>query len=155
MTHKEVDDPLAFVTSLTDTYGPKLQAAFRSVVKLCGPVVEGRDLVDLLCSGIAHVESVMIDLKTDLGVRIGNVPSLGCELTNVGAAVDEIMAVHDQTAGTLRETGAWLERAKAKQAEAADQGRLFETTKTKLAIAETRIEAYHTDRSKVLNMFEL
>jgi len=48
-----------------------------------------------------------------------------------------------------------LEGAKAKQAEAADQGRLFETTKTKLAIAETRIEAYHTDRSKVLNMFEL
>jgi len=95
------DHSLVFVTSLTDTYGPKLQAALRSVVNLCGPVVEGCDLVDLLCSGTARVESVMTDLKTDLGERIGNVPNLGCELTNVGAAVDEIMAVHDQNAGAL------------------------------------------------------
>jgi len=64
-------------------------------IKLCGPVNEGRDLVHLLCSGIARVESVMTDLRTELGERIGNVPNVGCELTNVGAAMDEIMAVHD------------------------------------------------------------
>ena len=82
-------------------------------------------------------------------------PNLGCELTNVGAAVDEIMAVYDQTAGALHETSASLEGARATVADAADQGRLFDKTKSKLATAEKRIEAYHTDRSKVLTMFQL
>jgi len=55
MLHKEVEHLLVFVTSLTDIYGPKTQAVFRSIVNLYALVVEGRDLVDLLCSGIARV----------------------------------------------------------------------------------------------------
>lgn len=155
MAHKEVDDPLVFVTSLTDTYGPKLQAALRSCVKLCGPVNQGFDLVDLLCVGVSRVEDVMTDLKTELGSHIKDMPDLGCELHNFGAAVDTIIAAYTETAGLLSRTLASLEEAKADLARAADHDRLLKETNTKLATAEKRIEAYHSDRSRVLDMFKL
>jgi len=153
MAHKEVEDPLVFITSLTDIHGPKLQTALRSCINLCGPAEEGFDLVDLLCAGIARVESVMTDLGQELEWRTDKVHDLGCELTNVGAAVDHIMAVHNQNAKRPIETVASLEQAKANLVDAAGQGKLLEETNNKLATAEKRIQVYRIDRSKILNMF--